>query len=349
MRTRYGSGFGRLGRVLALALVAVIGFSAQAAMVLSDGSDGAWSGGGSLALDDDGIFNFTTIDIPTGSTLSFSKNAANTPVVLAATGDVTIDGTVTVSAGHFSRTASGPGGGSGGTKGSGAQAGTAGTGPSPGAGGEFPLTAKPGNAGGGGGMASEGLTAVHYTNTAPGAGGAAIGFSGPVGGSGGGGGSGWIFFGVQLEGGDGGAGGGGIYIATPGRIEVNGSILANGGHGGWAFANIGGYGGPGGGGSGGNIVLEGADITLGSAALISAIGGAGGGLSTQPVPNDPFGYSSGAHGGLGYAAFRTANLNIAAGATLDAAVVPLPPALWLLLSATVGLAVLARGPAQARG
>lgn len=316
------------GGVATLAMMTLATIS-QAATIVSDGSDGEFNGGGTVQLDTDGIFNFTNITIPNGATLRLTPNAANTPAVLAATGDVIIDGTIDVSAGHFSRLAYGPGGGSGGLAGNGAEAGSAGTGPSPGEGGEFPPTLKPGNAGGGGGMGTPGLVATQYTNSAPGAGGGMISFPGPVGGSGGGGGSGWLFFGVELGGGVGGAAGGGLLITTPGTITVNGSILANGGHAGWAFANIGGFGGPGGGGSGGNIMLEAAEISLGATTTISALGGAGGGLSTQPVPNDPFFYSNEADGGLGYLALVAGTVTIDPAATVDAAVVPLPPAIWL--------------------
>jgi len=307
----------------------------HAAAIVSDGSDGAFSGGGTLQLDADGIFNFTNITIPNGATLRLTPNAANTPAVLAATGDVVIDGTIDVSAGHFSRLAYGPGGGSGGLAGHGAEAGTMGTGPSPGAGGEFPRGVNPGNAGGGGGMATPGLVATQYTNSAPGAGGDMIGFSGPVGGSGGGGGSGAIRF-ADLSGGVGGAGGGGLLITTPGTITVNGTVLANGGHAGWAFANVFGYGGPGGGGSGGNIMLEATEISLGATATVSALGGAGGGLSTQPVPNNPYFYSNHADGGLGYLSLVADTVTIDPAATVNAAVVPVPPAIWLFGSVLLG-------------
>lgn len=315
------------GGVAALAIMTLTTMT-QAASIVSDGSDGEFLGGATLQLDTDGIFNFTTITIPHGATLRLTPNAANTPAVLAATGDVIIDGTIDVSAGHFNRLAYGPGGGSGGLAGHGAEAGTAGTGPSPGEGGDFPPSVNPGNAGGGGGMATPGLVATQYTNSAPGAGGGMIGFNGPVGGSGGGGGSGAIRF-ADLSGGVGGAGGGGLLITTPGTITVNGTLLANGGHAGWAFANVFGYGGPGGGGSGGNIMLEAAEISLGAAATVAALGGAGGGLSTQPVPNDPYLYSNHADGGLGYLALVADTVTIDPAATVDAAVVPLPAAIWL--------------------
>jgi hypothetical protein len=41
-----------------------------------------------LQLPSDGVFNFTTVDIPAGVTVTFSKNTTNTPVYILATGDV---------------------------------------------------------------------------------------------------------------------------------------------------------------------------------------------------------------------------------------------------------------------
>ena len=303
----------------------------DAAAIISDGTDGPFNGGGALNLDADGIFNFTTITVPEGLTLSFVPNLDNTPVILAATGDVTINGTISVSAGHFSGVP-GPGGGSGGAAGAnGAIPGESGSGPAGGPGG--PPSGGIGNAGGGGAMATDGLQATSRTggNPAPGAG--AIGFPGPSGGSGGGGGSGGWFFGVGLGGGVGGGAGGGLLITTPGDIIVNGSILANGGHAGWGFANVFAFAGPGGGGSGGNVILEGAGVSLGASAVISAIGGAGGGLSTETAAFDPFFFSNGAHGGDGYVLIDAAIVDIDPDAIIDGTFVPVPAALPLLVAA----------------
>ncbi len=44
-----------------------------------------------------GTFNFTTITVPAGVTVKFTRNAANTPVTLLASGNVTIAGTIDVS------------------------------------------------------------------------------------------------------------------------------------------------------------------------------------------------------------------------------------------------------------
>src|SRR5207245_9499353 len=50
-----------------------------------------------LPLPSSGAFNFTTVNIPSGVTVRFTKNAANTPVTILASGDVTIAGTIDVS------------------------------------------------------------------------------------------------------------------------------------------------------------------------------------------------------------------------------------------------------------
>ena len=54
----------------------------------STGADGAFNptSNTTLTLPATGVFNFTTITIPAGVTVTFTKNAANTPVVLLATG-----------------------------------------------------------------------------------------------------------------------------------------------------------------------------------------------------------------------------------------------------------------------
>lgn len=56
----------------------------------STGADGAFNPTVSttLPLPPDGVFNFTTVNIPAGVTVQFQRNATNTPVFLLATGDV---------------------------------------------------------------------------------------------------------------------------------------------------------------------------------------------------------------------------------------------------------------------
>src|SRR2546428_12637891 len=58
----------------------------------STGADGALAptGNTTVPLPPDGVLNFTTVNIPAGVTVTFAKNAANTPVTMLATGDVTI-------------------------------------------------------------------------------------------------------------------------------------------------------------------------------------------------------------------------------------------------------------------
>jgi hypothetical protein len=335
----------------------------------SDGSDGAFHPTTHVTLDlpDDGVFNFTSIDIPAGVTVRFHRNDANTPVYLRATGAVAIAGVIDVSAGGVSladlgnpalgyiRPATtdqgGPGGGTGGLSGLGdttcdgadCRDAAGGTGPSGGLPGVTPTHSGLkvfGEAGGGGGMATPGGTALAYTTGAPGAPDVPL----PVpleGGSGGGGGSGWYFFGVQLEGGSGGGGGGALHIDTPDTITVGGSLLALGANGGWAFANSGGQGGPGGGGSGGNIALvAGGSVTLLPSARVDASGGFGGGLGTQTYAFDPRAYENGARGGTGYLFVEGSHL--ALDGTLNATVVAVPePETWALMVGGLGMVVFA--------
>jgi hypothetical protein len=289
----------------------------------STGADGPLTVTGSLTLNipPNGEFHFTTITIQPGAVLRFNRNATNTPPSLLATGAVTIHGTVQLSA--IGRTG-GPGGGDGGALGNGLQAGTDGTGPSPGLGGlPFLPNERPGNAGGGGGMATAGGTATRWTGPNPAPGGAAIGFPTPLtGGSGGGGGSGWRFFGVELAGGDGGGAGGGIRICSAESITISGDILCDGVEGHYAFANIGGHGGPGGGGSGGVIDLRAAGgVAVQASGELSALGGRGGGISTMSI-NHPD-YSCEANGGIGYVRIEAAS--IALDGDLDAELIVVCP------------------------
>ena len=172
-------------------------------------------------------------------------------------------------------------------------------------------------------MGTAGLIATSRTGSSPGAPGPAVArpelLSSQDGtaGSGGGGGGGRLYFGVDITGGDGG-GGGGLQISTPGTLTLAGKLIANGGHGAWAFANVFAHGGPGGGGSGGNIELYAQDIIISGTPLIEARGGAGGGLSTEPVSRDPFLYSSGANGGMGYLYLGANRILNGAAVTIDA-------------------------------
>lgn len=206
-----------------------------------------------------GIWNFTTINIPSGVTVQFNKNAANSPVRWLASGDVTIDGTIDVS-GEFGANElapgipahGGPGGYDGGRGGirfdaSASFAGQPGQGPGGGAPGTAqqtnPVNLRDGNPGQYNGT---------YGNT----------FLQPLlGGSGGGGGS----SANTANGGNGGGGGGALLLASSRDIMLNGLIRANGGDVTWSGASYGGQG------SGGAILLR-ADRITGPGSL-QAFGG----------------------------------------------------------------------------
>jgi hypothetical protein len=247
-----------------------------------------------LPMPENGVFNYGVVNIPTGVTVTFTKNTANTPVTILATGDVTINGTISVNGANGTYVvpgAGGPGGFEGGQGGTQNQAGRRGAGPGGGAGGAVPAT-YPGNAGGGG----FGVTGV--VGGAVGWGGYPAGAAGGptygniqiaplIGGSGGGGGGSISYFNSStgtysyFNGGGGGGGGGAIVIASSGTITVSGTvtITANGGN---AASGEGtnctgsgsNCGGGGGGGSGGAIRLVATNIALNS--TISASGGNGG-------------------------------------------------------------------------
>jgi hypothetical protein len=318
--------------LLGVLMVGVSVVPVVAAPVISDGSDGAFNPAGFPVLDlntmaPDGVLNFTTVHIPPGVIVKFAANSLNTPVFLAATGDIRIEGTIEVSARDYFLTA-GPGGGAAGTPvGLLGSAGGGGAGGQPGG----PATTinangrVMGNAGGGGGMATAGLVASTRTGHNPGLGGPALprpvltpGTTGG-GGSGGGAGSGIDTFGFPIPGGAGGGGGGALQLSTPGTITITGSILANGGHAEAGYGNgLSDSCGPGGGGSGGNLEIYAGRLVLGSTAVIQARGGAGGGYSSEPVSWDPFFYSTGANGGLGYLFIQTNDLQLDPAAGIEA-------------------------------
>jgi hypothetical protein len=165
-----------------------------------------------------GVWNFTTIDVPAGVSVGFRKNAANTPVRWLATSNVTINGVIDLrgapgaSAGPNSIPApGGPGGFAGGLGGvpfniAASYAGTPGEGP-------------------GGGLPG-------ITRTQIGSDGryASASYGNPyiqplIGGSGGGGGG----SDEANVGGNGGGGGGAILISSSRDVVVKGGIYANGG------------------------------------------------------------------------------------------------------------------------
>ncbi len=257
----------------------------------STGADGAFSPTTSttLTLPPDGVFNFTTITIPAGVTVTFARNAANTPATLLASGNVTIAGTIAVSGSPggtgvspgtilaSNAGAGGPGGFDGGDGADGivSTTGGAGLGPGGGAGGLAPSTV---GGGGGGGFVVAGGNGGAVSTFAPATtpGGGAYGtltLLPLIGGSGGGGGG--AVFGNT--GGGAGGGGGALLIASSGTITFTGTLLAKGGQGGGPSANISGTG-QGGGGSGGAIRLV-ATVITGSGGTINVSGGPGVGNS----------------------------------------------------------------------
>ncbi len=230
--------------------------SAQTFSSGSTGTDGPLvvSSNTTLALPPDGVFNFTTVDIQAGATLTFTPNAANTPVTILATGEVTVAGTIALDGttggrGLNSAGVGGPGGFNGGL-------------------GRLPdLSGGSGGFGPGGGNTGSGAT-ISGTYGAPAS---FVSLLPLFGGSGGGGNT------FLVSGGDGasGAGGGGaIVIASSTRIVLTGTVRANGGTGnddaidfGCVFA--------GSRGSGGAVRLVAPEVT-GAGGTLQAIGGPGG-------------------------------------------------------------------------
>jgi hypothetical protein len=228
---------------------------------LWDGTTWSFAGGKTQTFDmagrPNGIWNFTTIDIPAGVTVGFNKNAANTPVRWLATGDVTIDGSLILNGERGLRSLpvgtvarGGPGGFDGGRGAlrvdvSGSSIGSPGQGP-------------------GGGLSGTAVTPTDLRDGQPGLYRDAYGnvFLQPLlGGSGGGGGA----SSETTDGGNGAGGGGAIMIASSRDIFLNGSIHTNGGDQEWSFASYGGRG------SGGAILLRAGRI-LGNG-ILEAFGG----------------------------------------------------------------------------
>lgn len=224
----------------------------------STGVDGAFTPtvNTQLQLPPDGIFNFTNVNIPSGVTVTFAKNATNTPVTILASGNVTINGTVDVSGSNSPGVGTagngnpgddglpgigGPGGFDGGAGGdvNGNRGAMTGLGPGAGRGGAG-STSTSFNCGGGGanyGDSSATNARAFFTTTncrfnandnSSGTEGAAYGSATLlplIGGSGGGGGG----AGDVFSGSGGGGGGGAILIAASGTVTISGTIRANGG------------------------------------------------------------------------------------------------------------------------
>jgi hypothetical protein len=236
----------------------------------SNGSDGAFNPATNIVINmadhPNGIYQYTSVTISNGVTVTFIPNANNTPVTWLVQGNCEIDGTVDVSGkdivyeGSGSiNTAGGPGGGSGGGGGSNPSSGQnsgGGSAGSLGGGGSF------GSIGGGGGAYDAfpiGSAGQIYGNS----------FLIPlIGGSGGGGGNvlpptGWPS--------SGGTGGGGAILIASSNIIVNGQIRSVGGNNNFVVT--------GGSGSGGAIRLV--TVNLSGTGFINVNGGVSGtGYST---------------------------------------------------------------------
>lgn len=207
------------------------------------------------------VFNYTTIDVPAGVTVTFTNHKSGAPVVWLAQGDVALSGSIVLDGagggGYYNEAPffaqPGPGGFEGGRREIDATTSRACAGLGPGGG----LTVL-GNYGGGGAYATSG---------SPGAGAAGGAPYGDerilplIGGSGGAAGNVPPPYGFPFGGG---AGGGAILVASPTGILLDGMITANGGPGG------GGVGGPG---SGGAIRLRAPSVT--GLGLLRAYGGSG--------------------------------------------------------------------------
>ncbi len=308
----------------------------------STGADGAFNPttNTTLALPPNGVFNFTTINIPAGVTVTFTRNATNTPVTMLASGNVVIAGTINLDGapGGNASTAtsiapngglSGPGGfdGGDGADGIASTTGGAGLGPGGGAGGPFNTQFQFGEGGGGGSFGTGG---------GPGGNGAPPGPTYGVntlvpliGGSGGGGGG--TRFGLTAGGGGGGAGA--ILIASSGTIAFTGSITAAGGKGGNTIDVVGAPG-AGAGGSGGAVRLVANTIT-GSGGSISVAGGSRGSHTASLTSA-----GSGGSGRIRIEAYtNTATINFAQAPSIaQPGVVALPSAPSLAITSVAGAA-----------
>jgi hypothetical protein len=201
----------------------------------------------------DGVVNFTTFTVPSGTVLRFGGNV---PPDIRAQGDVSIAGTIDVDGGNGGLQGDGAGGRggiggfNGGQGGSLSIAGGVGLGPGGG-----------GNGGGSGGHGTTGAPGNFNSGTAGAVYGSAL-LRPLIGGSGGGA----TFSGMAGQAGNGGGGGGGaVGIASSTTIVMSGSIVARGGSGGEIPV-------PAGGGAGGGIRLI-ANRILGSGTLLAQGGG----------------------------------------------------------------------------
>lgn len=253
-------------------LVMLCGVSSAQVNTGSDGHDGAFNPTANIVINmashPDGIYQYTSVNIPTNVTVTFIPNVKNTPVVWLVQGSVVIKGVVDVSGMNGTQGNGSSFGGLGGLGGPGGYRGgsggasvTSGQGPGMGSG------SGANNSGGFGANASYGSLGNLISGNCPPGSTYGNSFLVPLlGGSGGGG--------ATVYGGQGGGGGGGaILVAASEAISMIGTIMANGGKGVSQGSPSGG------GGSGGAVRLI-ASLISGSG-VISASGGTG--PDTPPV------------------------------------------------------------------
>jgi hypothetical protein len=187
----------------------------------SDGHDGAFNPTQSVEIDmadhPDGIYHYTTVNVPSGVTVTFKPNAKNTPVVWLVQGDCVILGKIDISGKEAIGGIGGAGGPGGWWGGNGGNPASSGMGP--GAGGSGVNDSNGIYFGGNGSFGTLG-TVVSQQKPA----GATYGnkYLIPlIGGSGGGGSAGFVS--------GGGGGGGGVLIACSGSVALNGIIATTGG------------------------------------------------------------------------------------------------------------------------
>lgn len=290
----------------------------------STGANGAFSptslptgctrSGSSITCDlpPNGIFNFTTFDLPSGNTLRFNRNARNTPAIILASGNCALGGYIDIS-GENGSTSNGFGlrprggrgwvggfdGGGGGRIADLYRNGVNGDGPGGGGGGKENGAAR-GGGGGGANFLAGGAGASSVAALAGAAGRPYGSFSLPViGGSGGGGAPANGTISNGYDGAGGGGGGGAILIACSGTMTINGlGIDAYGGRGTYQSSVASG------GGGGGGIRLIATAITGASATNRSASFDVRGGDGGQPNNTE-----NGGNGGAGFVRIEAFNFS----------------------------------------
>ena len=292
-------------RLAAMTSALMLAFPAWSFVSGSTGADGPFNPtiNTAVQLPPSGVLNYTTVNIPTGVTVTFIKNTTNTPAVILATSDVTITGIIDISGKNSTDSGAAGNGnlGDDGLPGAGGPGGYAG-----GTGGKTSANIVDRNGGNGQGPGGGGRGVGITTGARGGAGGAYATIGGDtngntptptpgivygssallplIGGSGGGGGGG----GLSLAGTGGGGGAGALLIAASGTVTISGSILAVGGSVGTSAGS--GCGATGGGGSGGAIRV-----------VATTIAGNGVVTATNGTNSNSFcdGGAYGASGGLG--------------------------------------------------